>query len=118
LEQASVLVARSVVDAHILGERSVSFALLDVNPFDQPAGRKNAAGEGAVCSARLRRGDRLAGTGMAGVPVISEPYHQAAIVSVLMQWFHAWAFPRLTPPARRHRLRAARLIATAQTCHG
>ena len=39
---------------------------------------------------------------MAGVPVISKPYHQAAIVSVLMQLVPRFGTaPASSPPARR-----------------
>ena len=106
LGAGTVLVARSVVDAlAILGERSISFALLDVN-----LGSETSLPVARALQATLVPFAFSTGYGeaialpqtMAGVPVISKPYHQAAIVSVLMQMVprHGTA-PAASPPARR-----------------
>ncbi len=106
LGAGSVLVARSVVDAlAILGERSVSFALLDVNLGSEtslPVARTLQATK-VPFAFSTGYGEAIAlPEPMAGVPVISKPYHQAAIVSVLMQMVpRRGAAPASTPPARR-----------------
>jgi len=106
LGAGSVLVARSVVDAlAILSERSVSFALLDVN-----LGSETSLPVARTLQATLVPFAFSTGYGeaialpeaMAGAPVISKPYHQAAIVSVLMQLVPRFGTaPASSPPARR-----------------
>jgi CheY-like chemotaxis protein len=106
LGAGTVLVARSVVDAlAILGERTISFALLDVNLGSEtslPVARTLQAMQVPIAFS-TGYGEAIAmPETMAGVPVISKPYHQAAIVSVLMQLAaeHGTA-PASAPPARR-----------------
>jgi light-regulated signal transduction histidine kinase (bacteriophytochrome)/CheY-like chemotaxis protein len=106
LGAGTVLVARSVVDAlAILGERSISFALLDVNLGSEtslPVARTLQMTQ-VPFAFSTGYGEAIAlPEAMAGVPVISKPYHQAAFVGVLMQLVpeHGTA-PAATPPARR-----------------
>ncbi len=89
LGAGTVLVARSVVDAlAILGERSISFALLDVNLGSEtslPIARALQAAQVPIAFS-TGYGEAIAmPESMAGVPVISKPYHQAAIANALMQ---------------------------------
>jgi light-regulated signal transduction histidine kinase (bacteriophytochrome)/CheY-like chemotaxis protein len=106
LGAGTVLVARSVVDAlAILGERRISFALLDVNLGSEtslPIARTLQANQVPIAfSTGYGEAIALPET-MAGVPVISKPYHQAAIVSTLMQLVaERGAAPASAPAARR-----------------
>jgi light-regulated signal transduction histidine kinase (bacteriophytochrome)/CheY-like chemotaxis protein len=101
----TVVIARSVVDAlTILGERSISFALLDVNLGSEtslPIARVLQATH-VPFAFSTGYGEAIAmPEAMAGVPVISKPYHQAAIVNVLMQLVPAQgAVPTSALPSR------------------
>ena len=94
-----------MVDAlTILGERSISFALLDVNLGSEtslPIARVLQATH-VPFAFSTGYGEAIAmPEAMAGVPVISKPYHQAAIVNVLMQLVPAHgAVPTSALPSR------------------
>jgi CheY-like chemotaxis protein len=101
LGAGTVLVARSVVDAlAILGERQISFGLLDVNLGSEtslPVARALLAG-GVPIAFSTGYGEAIAmPEAMAGVPVISKPYHHAAMINTLRQLIP----PPETAPARQ-----------------
>jgi CheY-like chemotaxis protein len=106
LGAGTVLVARSVMDAlAILGERRITFGLLDVNLGSEtslPVARALQADQVPIAFA-TGYGEAIAmPETMTGVPIISKPYHQAAIVSVLMQMVPGQGTASASaPPVRR-----------------